>query len=207
MSHQEPQENNSSLLGYYRRAYAWFASKAESTYASFWLGALSFTDSSVFIIPPDPLLIALVYVRRRRWVYYALLTTLTSVAGAVFGYVLGAFLFHIVGLPLIELYGLTGYFDDAAALIDKGVFWFTFIAAFTIIPFKFAVLFAGFTKANFVAFVAAAVVGRALRYFLLAALTRIFGAYVHTYIQRFWTASSFVAGAVIGAYLVHLLLR
>ena len=207
MSHQESQENKYSLLRYYRRLYAWFAQKAQGTYASVWLGAIAFTDSSFFLIPPDPLLVALVYVRRERWVYYALLTTITSVAGAVFGYAVGMFLFEVIGLPLIELYGLTSYLDEATVRIDEGVFWFTFIAAFTIIPFKLAVLVAGFTQANFIQFLVAAIVGRGLRYFLLAILTRVFGAQVHTYIQRFWVSSSFVAGLAVGAYVLHVILR
>ena len=41
----------------------------------------------------------------RAW-FYALLTTVTSVAGGLFGYFIGAFLYDSVGQWLFDLYGL-----------------------------------------------------------------------------------------------------
>lgn len=182
----------------------WFSRKADTVYARMWLGALSFSESSFFPIPVDPLLAAMVFVHKERWFKYASIASITSIGGALFGYILGWLLFDLAGVRLIDLYGLHDYMTQATTLINEGVFVFTLTAAFTPIPFKVAVLAAGFTKANIFAFLTAAIIGRSARYLLVAYVAKVFGNHAEHILRKFWWYAT-LAGVLIfimfGVYL------
>lgn len=158
-----------------RRGWEWFKARAHGTHARAWLAFLSFSESSFLFIPPDFLLIAILLAGSQRWLGYALLTTLASIAGALFGYVIGAFFFASVGQELINLYGLSEEFARVGALFSTNTFWVMFTAAFTPIPYKVFVLAAGFFRINIWIFLIASIVGRAMRYTLIAYITHRFG--------------------------------
>jgi len=188
-----------------RNARDWFARKADTTHARLWLGVFSFTESSVFFIPPDPLLAAMVFVHKERWLRYVLITAITSTAGAVFGYIVGAILFETVGARIVDFYNLQEQMALAAKLIDESVFVFTLTAAFTPIPFKVAVLAAGFTKANLFAFIVATVVGRTARYATVAYVAKVFGENAEHIMKKFWLYATFAGVAILGAYVLFLI--
>lgn len=190
-----------------RRAHGWFAKKADTAHARIWLAAFSFTESSIFFIPPDPLLAAMVFVHKDRWVTYTVLTAIASIVGAVFGYVVGAVLFETVGIRIVELYSLQEYMESATMLIESSVFIFTLTAAFTPIPFKVAVLAAGFTKANFVAFFVATVVGRGARYAIVGYVAKVFGENAERIMKRFWLFATIVGIVILVLYALYLSVR
>lgn len=153
----------------------WFKERAETAHAKGWLVSLAFAESIIFPIPIDPLLVAILLVNARKWMYYAFITTLASVLGAAVGYVLGLLFFDTVGQSIISFYFAEAEFASVAEFLNSGVFLFTFIAALTPIPFKLFVLSAGFTKANFLIFILASIFGRAVRMYGVAYLTHRFG--------------------------------
>lgn len=153
----------------------WFKERAHGTYAKAWLVLLSFSEASFFVVPPDVLLIAILMVGSSRWVFYATLTTITSVVGGVFGYLIGFLFFDAVGVRIIEFYHLSEQMKEIQLLYNNNAFWVIFTAAFTPIPYKLFTLSAGFFKINIIAFVIASVFGRGLRYFLVAYITKLFG--------------------------------
>jgi membrane protein YqaA with SNARE-associated domain len=204
MSHQEPQENKTEDT--LRRTRDWIAQKADSAHARVWLAIFSFTESSIFFIPPDPLLAAMVFVHKARWIQYTIITSIASVAGAVFGYIVGAVLFDALGMPIIELYNLHERVALASELINESVFVFTLTAAFTPIPFKVAVLAAGFTKANFISFFVATIIGRGARYFLVGVVAKVFGDNADAIMKRFWFFATVVGIVVLVLYGVYFVL-
>lgn len=72
-----------------KRLYDWVLTWADRPGASPALAALSFAESSVFPVPPDPLLMALCFGKPRSSLRFALICTVASVLGGVFGYLLG----------------------------------------------------------------------------------------------------------------------
>ena len=80
------------------RAYDWCVAAADKPYALWLLGAISFAESSFFPIPPDIMLIPMALAHPKRAYTYALLCTITSVAGGVLGYAIGALLYDSVGV-------------------------------------------------------------------------------------------------------------
>jgi len=160
---------------YTERSWKWFQERAHSKHAEVWLGILSFSESSFFLIPPDVLLIAMLAAGAERWVRYALLTSGASVLGALFGYAIGLWLFEPIAAPLISVYHLADEFAYVGALYTDSVFWVVLTAAFTPIPFKVFVLSAGFFAVPFTPFLFAAVLGRSSRFFLVAFLAHRYG--------------------------------
>lgn len=169
-----------------QRSWEWFQEKAKTKHAQMWLVALSFSESSFFLIPPDVLLIVMLSARAGRWVYLSSITALSSVLGAIFGYVIGAFVFVPVAEPLIALYSLTDEFAYVGSLYTQGTFWVVLAAAFTPIPFKVFVLSGGFFSVPFVPFILAAILGRSARFFLVGWLSDRFGPQVaEAFIENF----------------------
>ena len=80
------------------------------------------------------MLVPMALARPERAYFYALITTLTSVAGGLLGYVIGALLYESVGLWVIELYGLEDKAAGFRALFAEHGHWTIMIAGFTPIP-------------------------------------------------------------------------
>lgn len=192
--------NKISMDLWWKRGIDWFKVYAETAHAKALLALLSFTESSIFIIPPDPLLAAMVLVQRERWLYYALLTTTASIAGAMFGYLLGAVFFDTIGTRIVEFYNLSTEIERAGAFVKEGVFVFTITMAFTPIPFKVAVLSAGLFHANFFSFIIATIVGRSARYVVVALAAKIFGENASSVLKRFWWIATGIAVVGLAAY-------
>ncbi len=185
----------------------WFYTTSESVHAQLWLVILGFTESSVFLVPPDPLLAAMVFLHERKWWRFTVITASASIAGAVFGYIVGALLYSTVGVHIIELYSLQSAMDKATQLVREGVFAFTLTMAFTPIPFKVAVLAAGFTKAPFLPFFVAAAVGRFARYIFVAFVAKTFGENSGRITGRVLRYSAIIGMVLIIGYGVYLFIK
>jgi len=138
-------------------------------HAPWYLGGLSFAESSFFPIPPDIMLAPMVLARRDRAWRYALLTTVMSVIGGLAGFLIGALAIDWV-LPWIDKIGYTGKFEHAQAWFVAWGFWAILIAGFSPIPYKVFTIAAGAMSMALVPFMLASVVGRGARFFLVAAL-------------------------------------
>ena len=139
------------------------------------LAAVSFAESSFFPIPPDVMLIPMVQARPDRWWRIALLCTVASVLGGVAGYAIGFFLYEAFAQPLLERLGKAEAVAEFEARIGAAGALGVFGAALTPFPYKVITIMSGALKINFAAFMAASVLGRALRFFLVAGLIRRFG--------------------------------
>jgi membrane protein YqaA with SNARE-associated domain len=84
-----------------RRIYDWCIAAAGKPYATWLLGAVSFAESSFFPVPPDVMLVPMSLARPDKAFYYAAVCTVTSVAGGVLGYLIGALLYDSVGAWVI----------------------------------------------------------------------------------------------------------
>ena len=76
-----------------KKLYNWTISLASHPFAIGFLAVIAFLESSIFPIPPDVLLIALVLASRDKAWIMASVCTVFSVIGGLFGYIIGFFLF------------------------------------------------------------------------------------------------------------------
>ncbi|MEK6799904.1 MAG: YqaA family protein [Planctomycetota bacterium] len=178
----------------HRRLYDWVLHWADTPHGAAALFVLAFAESSFFPIPPDVLLIALVLGARSRWARLATICTVGSVAGGVAGYFIGMFLMDAVGLRIIEFYSAQSYFETVKEWYVRYDYWIVFIAALTPIPYKVFTIASGVMSMNLVGFTLVSVVGRGLRFFLVAMLLYWFGPPMKRVIDRYfdWLSLAFV---------------
>lgn len=167
-----------------RSLYDWTLRLAAHRHAVWWLAAVSFIESSVFPIPPDVLLIPMILAARERAFRYALICTAASVLGGMFGYAIGALLFETVGQPLVALYGAGGALDGVKADFAENGWWIVLGGGMTPFPYKVVTIVSGALGLDPLAFIATSIVGRGVRFFLVAALLWKFGAPIRDFIER-----------------------
>ncbi|MEM7084310.1 MAG: YqaA family protein [Pseudomonadota bacterium] len=167
--------------------FAWIYDKvliwSQHPKAPWYLGAVSFSESSFFPIPPDVMLAPMTLAKPDRWFRFALITTLASVLGGILGYFIGVFGIDQI-TPLLEKWGYLDGLNRAREWFAEYGFWAVFIAGFSPIPYKVFTIAAGATGMLFPVFVAASFVGRGARFFLVAGLVRVGGAPFEAQIRK-----------------------
>ena len=171
-------------MRWHRRLYRWVLSWAEHPQGTWALFGLAFAESSFFPVPPDVLLIALCLGRPRRATWFALVCTAGSVLGGIAGYAIGHGLYDSVGRPILEFYGLTERYAEVQALYRRYDVWAVGIAGLTPIPYKVFTVTAGAFGISLPGFVVASVVGRGLRFGIVATLLRVWGEPAREFIDR-----------------------
>lgn len=152
---------------------------------AFWaLGGVSFAESSFFPIPPDVLLVPMALANRAKARMLAIWCTITSVAGGVVGYAIGALLYESVGQWLMGLYGHSdGVEEFRAAYIAYGA-WIILLKGLTPIPYKIVTIASGFAGYDFFLFVILSFITRGLRFWIVAELLRHYGAPIQGFIEK-----------------------
>lgn len=158
-----------------RSLYGWFTGWADKPQAETALISFTFAEAVIFPIPPDPLLIALVFAKENRWWKLALKTTLASLLGGVIGYLVGVGLFETFGQWLIETYHLQEEYVSLGETFAEGTFIAVLAAALTPIPYKLITLTAGAFGVNFSLFLLASILGRGIRFFGVSYMARYLG--------------------------------
>jgi len=191
----------------FRALYDWTLRLAGHRHAIRWLALISFAESSFFPIPPDVMVVPMVLARRDQAWRIAAVVTISSVLGGAAGYAIGAFLYESVGAWLMRLYGMSEDVEAFRTWFAQWGVWIVLIKGLTPIPFKLVTIASGFAGMSFPAFLAAAAVTRAARFFLIAGLLKRFGAPIQAFIEKRLTLVgwAFLAVLVGGFALVMLL--
>jgi membrane protein YqaA with SNARE-associated domain len=168
----------------FRGLYNWTLRLARHRHAIPAMAAISFAESSFFPIPPDVMLVPMVLARRAQAYLIAAVCTASSVAGGLFGYAIGYFLYDSIGVWLVDLYGM----HDAAAeyrlwYADYGA-WVILIKGLTPIPFKLVTIASGLAHFNIGLFVLLAAITRGVRFFIIAALLKRYGEPIERFIDE-----------------------
>lgn len=184
-----------SLL--YRYALEW----SRHPRAPWFLGVLSFTESSFFPIPPDVMLAPMCLANPRRAWWFALLTMVTSVLGGIFGYIIGLYAFSAIEPLLRESHYWPSY-QVAVQWFQKWGFSAVFVAGFSPIPYKVFTIAAGALSMTFLPFVLASAIGRGARFFLVAGLMAWGGARMETALHRYVDRIGWVTVALVAVYIL-----
>ena len=157
-------------------------------YANFALAIVSFIESSFFPIPPDVMIIPMVIAKKQHFIKIALIATIFSVLGGLFGYLIGYIFFNEIGFKIFQFYG----YENVNVLKEmfstkQGMFsWFglLFVAGFTPLPFKILTITSGFIHYNIFVFILTCVFTRGLRFLLVAFLTNKFGSKISPFLEK-----------------------
>ena len=182
----------------YDKCVKWAAHK----YANHLLAFVAFIESSFFPIPPDVMIIPMSVAKKEKFLKIALIATIFSVLGALFGYFIGYVFFNEVGIKIFEIYG----YEDPNFLKEKFstkggfVSWLgiLFTAGFTPLPFKLLTISSGFIHFNIFFFIIICIVTRGSRFFLVAFLTYKYGELFGPFLEKkggLW--SIIIAGIII----------
>ena len=179
-----------------KRLYNWMLDKAGHPQASKWLAGFSFSESSFFPIPPDVLLAPMCLAKPEKSLNYAFICTAASVLGALLGYAIGYFLFEAIGIHILEFYGATEAFDTFAQSFNEQGWIVVLLAGFTPLPFKVVTIAAGSTAMPLYILVAASIISRAARFFLVAFLLKQFGPPMKKWIDKNFALVTSVVGVM-----------
>jgi membrane protein YqaA with SNARE-associated domain len=186
-----------------RKIYDWCIAAAEKPYALWLMGAVSFAESSFFPIPPDVMLIPMSLARPQRAWLYALVCTVTSVAGGLVGYAIGALLYDSVGQWLINLYGYGDKVDAFRASYAEYGAWIILLKGLTPIPYKLVTITSGFANYNLLLFVVFSIIARGGRFFIVAILLNRYGTWIREVIEKrlgLWVAIG--AGVIVIGFII-----
>src|SRR6476659_6826786 len=167
-----------------RRLYDWCLTAAHKPHALWTMGAVSFAESSFFPVPPDIMLIPMALARPERAYVMAAWCTVTSVAGGLLGYAIGALLYDSVGQWLINLYG---YGDKVEAFRESYAKWGAIIIlgkGLTPIPYKLVTITSGFAGYNIWLFTLFSVITRGARFLIEAVVLNRFGDPIRAEIEK-----------------------
>ncbi|WP_181817697.1 YqaA family protein [Psychromonas sp. B3M02] len=174
-------------------------------YAPFYLYLTAFIESIFWPIPVDIMLAPMALAKREKAWQFAFGATLFSVLGGALGYYLGSALYDPVVLPFIEAMHYQGKMITAQSWFSEWGVLVIFIASFTPIPFKVFTVTAGVMSMAFWPFMLTALVGRAMRFFLVAGLMVLGGEKMETKLSKYIDALGWVT--IIAAVILYFTIK
>ncbi len=185
----------------FRRLYDWTLRWAASRHATKALGAVSFVESSVFPIPADVLFVPMVLARPENAYRLALIASVTSVLGGVFGWLIGHYAFDLIAAPLLQFYGKMGAFEALKDATGTGTILLLLVTSgFSHLPpMKVVTILSGLVSFDLTLFILSAIVARGGRFFLLAWVLQRYGKPMADFIERRFTL---IAGGLLAALAV-----
>ena len=179
-------------MNFLKKTYNWTLEKAQHKNAKWYLSLISFAESSFFPIPPDILLIPMALASKAKALFYAFICTLFSVLGGILGYAIGYFFYNSVGIYIVEFYHLENsfsvfenYYKEFGILIVLG-------AGITPLPYKFITIASGVFGLNIFMFIVVSIIGRGLRFYLIAIILYFFGERIKLIIDNYFNILTIV---------------
>lgn len=166
--------------------YHWTLRLSAHPHARIALFTIAFIESSVFLIPPDVMLIPMTLTEPRSWKRLALITTVGSVLGGICGYYIGVALWDTIGRSVVDMYHLETAMESVRMQYEHNAFWAILLAAFTPIPYKVFTIASGLFEVPLWKLIVASILGRGGRFFLVGGLVAVFGEQVKGYIEKYF---------------------
>ena len=151
------------------------------------------------------MIIPMVISKKNEFIRIALIATIFSVLGALFGYYIGYSL-NEIAIQILEFYGYE-YSDSFKEKFTSGGGFFAWLgilvtAGFTPLPFKLLTISSGIIHFNLISFILICIITRGLRFFLVAYLTHKFGQKIGPFLDKQGAKWSIIIAAAIIAVTV-----
>ena len=169
------------------------------------VGFISLIESIIFPIPVDPFLAGLTLAAPKKAFKFALFCTIGSVIGGVVGWLLGYFIGPSIENVLLNIPWFTNekFIAVKSAYNENGML-IIFLGAFTPLPYKIITITSGMTGINIIGFVLMSLIGRGIRFFIVAYLTKIFGMPALLFLQKHLLISSSILGIAIILFSIYI---
>ena len=169
------------------------------------VGFISLIESIIFPIPVDPFLAGLTLAVPKKAFKFALFCTIGSVIGGVVGWLLGYFIGPSIENILLNIPWFTEekFIAVKSAYNENGML-IIFLGAFTPLPYKIITITSGMAEINVIGFVLMSLIGRGIRFFIVAYLTKIFGMQALLFLQKHLLISSSILGIAIIIFSIYI---
>jgi len=169
--------------------------------SNFYLGLVSFIESSFFPIPPDAMIIPMVIAKKKEYLKIFLIASIFSVLGGIFGYLIG-YLFFDLAMYVIEFYGYQDKVENLKLSMSQGsgfLAWLSilFLAGFTPLPYKAFTISSGLIAFNLPVFIIVSLISRSLRFFIVAYLSYKFGQLFTEFMEKHGSKWFTIIGIII----------
>ena len=156
--------------------------------SNFYLGLVSFIESSFFPIPPDVMIVPMVIAKKKQFIKIFLIASIFSVLGGILGYLIG-YLFFDLAMYVVEFYNYENKVENLKSSMSKEsgfLAWLSilFLAGFTPLPYKAFTISSGLIAFNLPIFIIVSLVSRSLRFFIVAFLSYRFGELFTEYMNK-----------------------
>ena len=169
------------------------------------IGFISLIESIIFPIPVDPFLAGLTLAAPRKAFKFALFCTIGSVIGGFVGWLLGYFIGPSIENILLNIPWFTEekFMEVKSAYNENGML-IIFLGAFTPLPYKIITITSGMAGINVIGFVLMSLIGRGIRFFIVAYLTKIFGMPALLFLKKHLLLSSSILGIAIILFSIYI---
>jgi membrane protein YqaA with SNARE-associated domain len=169
------------------------------------VGFISLIESIIFPIPVDPFLAGLTLAAPKKAFTFALFCTVGSVIGGVVGWLLGYFIGPSIENVLLNIPWFTNEkFNAVKSAYNENGMLIIFLGAFTPLPYKIITITSGMAGINVIGFVLMSLIGRGIRFFIVAYLTKIFGMPALLFLQKHLIISSSILGIAIILFSIYI---
>lgn len=193
----------------YERAIQW----ARHPRAPALLTGLSFIEAIIFPVMPEVMLAPMCVANPKRSLWFATLSLIGSMAGALVGYALGHYAFEALK-PLFAALGMLDGIEAGIGLVKAkmaespwAVFTFLVLGGFMPIPMKVFTWASGIVGVPMLQYILSMLIGRGKRVYLLGIAIRLGGARAEAALRRWIEPVGWIATALVVALVGWLIWR
>ncbi len=190
------------------KLYHWGLQKAASDKAPLWLGLLFALEITLFI-PLDAILMFFCLQKRNNIFLYIMIATIASTMSAVAGYLLGHFLWDLIGNWVVPHLLSTSVFDRISLHMQQYENWAVFFGALIPFPLKALSLVGGVFHLGLLPFITFFAAARLIRFALIGGAMAIWGEKVKALIDQHFHRIFMLVGAkvAVGMFFFWVLAR
>jgi membrane protein YqaA with SNARE-associated domain len=178
------------------RLYQWAIQRTESSRAPLWVALIFFLELILFV-PLDAILMFFCLQNRKRIFLYVLIASLASTLSGLCGYLLGHFLWDIIGPYIVPHLVSASVFERFSVHYQNHEIWAVFFGSLLPIPMKVLSLSAGIFHLGFGPFLACLFFARFLRFSLVGIAMHLWGEAVKGFVDRHFNGIFVIIGAKI----------
>lgn len=178
---------------------AWLLSWLQGSHGVIVLSLTAFSEAFMLPVLPDLILMPLCFMDPSNAFFYAGLCSVSSIAGGFLGYGVGRF----GGRPLFDRLVSDARIRSVERVYQRYGIWPLAVAGFFPLPYKLFTITAGVFSLEIRHFLLASATARALRFFLVAWLMRVYGESVaHLAHNYFGTFIAVLTGVFITGFIL-----
>ena len=185
------------------KLYTWATQKAESERAPYWV-ALLFSLEIVLFIPLDAVLIFFCLQNRRHTFLYVAIAAIASTMSGLVGYLLGHFLWDLVGPYVVPHLISLASFERVSHHFQQYENWAVFLGALVPFPLKVLSLGAGVFQLGVLPFALWFLGARLVRFGLIGGAMALWGEKVKGFLDRHFHRIIVLIGAKVAVAFLFL---